>query len=64
MAAASAAAAGKASESSESSACAKQCFLAAQTLGFDKVSGDSLACVMPYKGKRMSTYDCCDKVSQ
>lgn len=46
----------------ELSACAKQCFAVAQSLGFDQVAADSLACYMPYKRKRLSTYDCCDKV--
>jgi hypothetical protein len=49
---------------SSSSACAKQCFQQAKTLGFERVAGDSLACFMPYKGKKLSTYDCCDKVSK
>jgi hypothetical protein len=46
------------------SACAQQCFQQAKTLGFERVAGDSLACFMPYKGKKLSTYDCCDKVSR
>ncbi|WIA29963.1 hypothetical protein OEZ86_000061 [Tetradesmus obliquus] len=46
---------------SSTSACAQQCFQQAKTLGFERVAGDSLACFMPYKGKRLSTYDCCDK---
>lgn len=45
-----------------SSACAKQCFAKAQQLGFERVAGDSTACFVPYKGKTLSTYDCCDKV--
>jgi hypothetical protein len=46
------------------SACAQQCFQQAKTLGFERVAGDSLACFMSYKGKKLSTYDCCDKVSK
>lgn len=44
------------------SQCAKDCFEKAMQHGFEKVAADSTACFVPYKGKRMSSADCCDKV--
>lgn len=45
-----------------SSQCAKDCIAKATKLGYAKVANDSMACFLPYKGKRLGTSDCCDKV--
>jgi hypothetical protein len=44
------------------SQCAKDCIAKAKDLGFEKVANSSMACFMPYRGKQLSTADCCDKV--
>lgn len=61
-ASAAAAAADSSSKNTVSSACAKKCFSRARELGFDRVASDSLACFTVVNGKRLGTYDCCDKV--
>lgn len=44
------------------SQCAKDCIAKATQLGYAKVANQSMACFLPYKGKRLSSADCCDQV--